>query len=342
MILSPTGNKRWTFLVTQYDPDRRRLRVSGSRRALLSIERKAKAEELWKTIEIGKEYDGVVRSLTDFGAFVDIGGVDGLVHISELSWNRIRHPSEVVNVGDEIHVFVKDFDAERKRISLGYRRPENDPYRDVESRFPVGSIVHGIVVRMFPFGAFVEIAPGVDALCHISQIANVRLAKPNDVLAEGMEIYARVLEVSNEARRISISIKEVEPINPPGYGDSVAPTTYQDTFDQVVTSDVIETTVSDEDAAADAAAEPAEAAEATEVAETEDAAAEADVVEPADAAETEDAVAEAADTPTETPEAENVVADAVESTEVADNESDVAAADVAVADKAEAEEEEAN
>ncbi|NLK88730.1 MAG: bifunctional 4-hydroxy-3-methylbut-2-enyl diphosphate reductase/30S ribosomal protein S1 [Clostridiaceae bacterium] len=313
------------ILVTQYDPDRRRLRVSGSRRALLSIERKAKAEELWKTIEIGKEYDGVVRSLTDFGAFVDIGGVYGLVHISELSWNRIRHPSEVVNVGDEIHVFVKDFDAERKRISLGYRRPENDPYRDVESRFPVGSIVHGIVVRMFPFGAFVEIAPGVDALCHISQIANVRLAKPNDVLAEGMEIYARVLEVSNEARRISISIKEVEPINPPGYGDSVAPTTYQDTFDQVVTSDVIETTVSDEDAAADAAAEPAEAAEATEVAETEDAAAEADVVEPADAAETE-----------------NVVADAVESTEVADNESDVAAADVAVADKAEAEEEEAN
>lgn len=212
--LEPYKGQNIDILVTQYDPDKRRLRVSGSRRALLANERKEKAELLWGTIEAGKEYDGVVRSLTDFGAFVDIGGVDGLVHVSELSWNRIRHPSEVVKVGDPIHVYVKDFDAEKKRISLGYKRQADDPYHDVESRFPVGSIVRGIVVRMFPFGAFVEIAPGVDALCHISQISDVRLTKPNDVLAEGMEIDARVLEVSNEARRVSISIKEVEPINP--------------------------------------------------------------------------------------------------------------------------------
>ena len=212
--------KTLDILVTQFDPDKKRLRVSGSRRALLAIERRGKAEELWSTIEIGKEYDGVVRSLTDFGAFVDIGGVDGLVHISELSWNRIRHPSEVVSVGDQIHVYVKDFDPEKKRISLGYKRASDDPYHDVESRFPVGSIVHGTVVRMFPFGAFIEIAPGVDALCHISQIANVRLTKPNEVLSEGMEVDARVLEVSNDARRVSISIKEVEPINPPGYEES--------------------------------------------------------------------------------------------------------------------------
>ena len=215
--LEPYKGRSLDILVTQYDPDKKRLRVSGSRRALLANERKGKADELWQTIEINKEYDGVVRSLTDFGAFVDIGGVDGLVHVSELSWNRIRHPSEVVNVGDQIHVFVKDFDPEKKRISLGYKRAADDPYHDVESRFPVGSIVHGTVVRMFPFGAFVEIAPGVDALCHISQIANVRLTKPNDVLTEGMEVDARVLEVSNEARRVSISIKEVEPINPPNY-----------------------------------------------------------------------------------------------------------------------------
>ena len=212
--------KTLDILVTQFDPDKKRLRVSGSRRALLAIERRGKAEELWSTIEIGREYDGVVRSLTDFGAFVDIGGVDGLVHISELSWNRIRHPSEVVSVGDQIHVYVKDFDPEKKRISLGYKRSSDDPYHDVESRFPVGSIVHGTVVRMFPFGAFVEIAPGVDALCHISQIANVRLTKPNEVLSEGMEVDARVLEVSNDARRVSISIKEVEPINPPGYEEN--------------------------------------------------------------------------------------------------------------------------
>lgn len=230
--LEPYKGKTLDILVTQYDPDKKRLRVSGSRRALLSNERKGKADELWSTIEINKEYDGTVRSLTDFGAFVDIGGVDGLVHVSELSWNRIRHPSEVVSVGDKIHVFVKDFDPERKRISLGYKRSTDDPYHDVESQFPVGSIVHGTVVRMFPFGAFVEIAPGVDALCHISQIANVRLTKPNDVLSEGMEIDARVLEVSNEARRVSISIKEVEPINPPGYEEpqmtEESSTSYQD------------------------------------------------------------------------------------------------------------------
>lgn len=206
--------KTLEILVTQYDPDKKRLRVSGSRRALLNNMRKEKAEEVWSTIEPGKVYTGTVRSLTDFGAFVDIGGVDGLMHVSELSWKRIRHPSEVVSVGDKIDVFVKDFDPEKKRISLGYKRQTDDPYHDVEYRFPVGSIVHGTVVRMFPFGAFVEIAPGVDALCHISQISNVRLSKPNDVLTEGMEVDARVLEVSNEARRVSISIKEVEPIDP--------------------------------------------------------------------------------------------------------------------------------
>jgi small subunit ribosomal protein S1 len=212
--LEPYRGRTMDILVTQYDPDKKRLRVSGSRRALLANERKEKAEALWSTIEINKEYEGVVRSLTDFGAFVDIGGVDGLVHVSELSWNRIRHPSEVVSVGDKIKVFVKDFDPEKKRISLGYKRIADDPYHDVESRYPVGSIVHGTVVRMFPFGAFVEIAPGVDALCHISQISDVRLSKPQDVLTEGMEVDARVLEVSNEMRKIGISIKEVEPINP--------------------------------------------------------------------------------------------------------------------------------
>ena len=144
------------ILVTQYDPDKRRLRVSGSRRSLLNTQRRAKADEVWGTIQVGAQYEGIVRSLTDFGAFVDIGGVDGLVHVSELSWNRIRHPSEVVKVGDVITVFVKDFDPEKKRISLGYKKAEDDPYHDIEERFPVGSIVHGKVVRMFQFGAFIE------------------------------------------------------------------------------------------------------------------------------------------------------------------------------------------
>lgn len=202
------------IMITQFDPDKKRMRVSGSRRFLLNQERKARAAEIWNNLEVGDICDGVVRSLTDFGAFVDIGGVDGLVHVSELSWNRIKHPSEVVKVGDHIQVYIKEFDAERKRISLGFKRIEDDPYHNIEERFPIGTIVCGKVVRMFPFGAFIEVAPGVDALCHISQISNVRLAKPNEVLSEGMEVEARVMEVSNEQRRISISIKEVNPIDP--------------------------------------------------------------------------------------------------------------------------------
>ena len=212
--LEPYRDQEFDVLITQFDPDRRRMRVSGSRRMLLQHERKASEREIWDTIEVGNEYTGVVRNLTNFGAFVDIGGVDGLIHISELSWQRIRHPSEVLAVGDKIKVFVKDFDRSKKRISLGYRREEEDPYRDIEARFPVGAIVRGVVVRMFPFGAFINIAPEVDALCHISQISNYHLNKPSDVLVEGMEVDARVVEVSDEARRISVSIREVEPINP--------------------------------------------------------------------------------------------------------------------------------
>lgn len=212
--LEPYRGQTMEVLVTQFDPNRKRLRVSGSRRALISRARRQASREIWENIEVGKEYEGTVRNITDFGAFVDIGGVDGLVHVSELSWKRIHHPSEVVQIGDKLNVFVKDFDKEKKRISLGYRRPENDPYHNIEERFPVGSIVRGIVVRMFPFGAFIEIAPGVDALCHISQISNYHLNRPEDVLQVGMEVDARVLEVSNADRKISISIREVEPIDP--------------------------------------------------------------------------------------------------------------------------------
>mgnify|MGYP001141190690 FL=1 len=217
--LTPYLNQEIDVLVTQYDDSKRRLRVSASRRSLIQRERREKAKNFWDSIEEGKEYEGVVRNLTDFGAFVDIGGVDGLVHISEFSWERIDKPSDVVSVGDHILVRVLDFDKDRNRVSLGFKRPENDPYRDLENRFPVGSIVRGVVVRMFPFGAFIEIAPGVDALCHISQISDYRLNRPEDVLQEGMEIDARVLDVNNDERKISISIREVEPINPENIED---------------------------------------------------------------------------------------------------------------------------
>ncbi len=238
--LEPYQDETFEILVTQFDPEKRRLRVSGSRRALLNRDRKEKSEELWANIEVGDIYDGIVRSLTNFGAFVDIGGVDGLVHISELSWNRIKHPSEVVAVGDVIQVYVKDFEREKKRISLGYKRIEDDPYHNIEERFPVGAIVHGKVVRMFNFGAFVEVAEGVDALCHISQISSNRLNRPEEVLKEGMEVDARVLDVNNDSRRISISIKDVAPIDTllepaaekpkaKKEDEDQAPTSYQDT-----------------------------------------------------------------------------------------------------------------
>lgn len=206
-------NQDITILVTQFDADRRRLRVSGSRRTLLNQDRKKRAEELWESIAVGDIYEGVVRNITNFGAFVDIGGVDGLVHISELSWDRIKHPSEVIAVNDVIQVYVKDFDQEKKRISLGYKKIEDDPYHNIEERYPVGTIVTGKVVRMFNFGAFVEIEEGIDALCHISQISNRRLEKPGDVLKEGQEVDARILDVSNDERKISISIKDVQPID---------------------------------------------------------------------------------------------------------------------------------
>ncbi|MDO5733048.1 MAG: 4-hydroxy-3-methylbut-2-enyl diphosphate reductase [Eubacteriales bacterium] len=211
--LEPYRGQTLDILITQFDMDRRRPRIAGSRRQLLNVLRRKQAAAVWDNLEVGDIYEGVVRNTTPFGAFVDIGGVDGLVHISELSWKRIRDPKEVIQVGDTIQVYVKDFDREKKRISLGYKRIEDDPYHNIEDRFPVGSIVKGKVVRMFDFGAFIQIAEGVDALCHISQISTMRLNKPSEVLKEGMEVEARVLDVNNETRRISVSIRDVAPID---------------------------------------------------------------------------------------------------------------------------------
>jgi len=186
----------------------------GSQRVLLQEEKIRRENELWNSIEVGKKYTGTVKSLMDFGAFVDIGGVDGLVHISELSWSKIKHPSEVLKVGDEIEVTVLEFDKEKKRISLGYKKEEDNPWYKIEEKYKVGDIVKGKVVRLVPFGAFIELANGVDGLVHISQISDVRIAKPGDVLKIGQEVEAKVVEVNGEAKKISLSIKEVNPINP--------------------------------------------------------------------------------------------------------------------------------
>ncbi len=187
--------------------NRPRRRVIGSIRAVAAEARKAAAEKIWSEIEVGKKYHGVVKSLTSYGAFVDIGGVDGMVHVSELSWNRIKNPAEVVKVGDEIDVFVISFDPEKRKISLGYKTAEMNPWNQFMEKFSVGDVVPAKVVKLMAFGAFAEILPGVDGLIHISQIADRRIGKPEDVLSEGQEVTVKIIDVDAENKRISLSIR---------------------------------------------------------------------------------------------------------------------------------------
>ena len=187
--------------------NRARRRVIGSIRAVSSEARKANQEKIWAEIENGKKYHGTVKSLTSYGAFVDIGGVDGMVHVSELSWNRIKNPAEVVKVGDEIDVYVISFDPEKKKISLGYKTAEMNPWNQFMTNYQVGDVVDAKVVKLMTFGAFAEILPGVDGLIHISQIADKRIGKPEDVLAEGQEVQVKITDVDAENKRISLSIR---------------------------------------------------------------------------------------------------------------------------------------
>ncbi len=187
--------------------NRARRRVIGSIRAVTAESRKAAQEKLWAEIEVGAKYHGTVKSLTSYGAFVDIGGVDGMVHVSELSWNRIKNPAEVVSVGDEIDVYVISFDPEKRKISLGYKTAEMNPWNQFMTGYNVGDVVDAKIVKLMTFGAFAEIIPGVDGLIHISQIANKRIGKPEDVLAEGQEVQVKITDVDAENKRISLSIR---------------------------------------------------------------------------------------------------------------------------------------
>ena len=187
--------------------NRARRRVIGSIRAVSSEARKAAQEKIWTEIENGKKYHGTVKSLTSYGAFVDIGGVDGMVHVSELSWNHIKTPAEVVKVGDEIDVYVISFDADKHKISLGYKTAEMNPWNQFMTNYNVGDVVDAKVVKLMTFGAFAEILPGVDGLIHISQIADRRIGKPEDVLSEGQDVKVKITEVDAEAKRISLSIR---------------------------------------------------------------------------------------------------------------------------------------
>ncbi len=182
-------------------------RVIGSIRAILNEKNAAAREQFWAEAEVGKTYAGVVKSLTNYGAFVDIGGIDGLVHISELSWNRIKHPSEVVSVGDEIEVYIRNLDAENGKVSLGYKKTEDNPWEKLKNEYPIGSVFTAPVVSLTKFGAFVRILPGVDGLVHISEISTDRVEKVQDVLNVGDEVTVKLLEVDWDKKRVSLSMK---------------------------------------------------------------------------------------------------------------------------------------
>lgn len=204
--------------------NRGRRRVVGSIRAVLQRERREKAEAIWNEIEVGKVYHGVVKSLTSYGAFVDIGGIDGMVHVSELSWSRIKNPAEVVSVGDELEVYVIGFDKEAKRISLGYKKAEDNPWTKFINTYNVGDIAKVKVVKLMPFGAFAEVMPGVDGLIHISQIANRRIGKPDEVLSVGDVVDVKITAIDNDKQKISLSIRALsEPEPAPRRAEPEAP-----------------------------------------------------------------------------------------------------------------------
>ncbi len=190
--------------------DRHKNRIILSQKVVLEEEYEKKRQETWATIEEGQIRHGVVKSITDFGAFVDIGGVDGLLHVSELSWGRVEHPSDVVHEGQELDVMVLRVDRERERISLGLKQTLPDPWVDVEKKYHEGEIVEGKVVRLVGFGAFVELEPGVEGLIHISQLARRRVATPDEVVSEGQTVKVKILKVNAEQRRISLSLKDAQ------------------------------------------------------------------------------------------------------------------------------------
>ena len=187
--------------------NRARRRAVGSIRSVLREQRKEQESAFWGEIEEGKVYTGKVKSLTSYGAFVDLGGVDGMVHISELSWKRIKNPSEVVSVGDVIEVFVKSFDAEKRKVSLGYKKAEDNPWAIFMRDYNVDDVVNVKIVSMTTYGAFANIIDGVDGLIHISQIANSRIAKPQDVLEIGQQVDAKIIQIEEDKKRISLSIR---------------------------------------------------------------------------------------------------------------------------------------
>ena len=190
------------------DVDKQKKRIVASRKQVVEEENAAKKAAAWEKLEEGAVVTGIVRRFADFGAFVDLGGVDGLIHVTDLAWSRVGHPSEVLSVNQEVEVKVLSLDKEKERIQLGYKQLQPKPWDNIEEKYPVGVILERNVVRIRPFGAFIELEPGVDGLVHISQCSLTRVAKVEDVLTVGQPVRVKVLAVDPEAKRISLSVRE--------------------------------------------------------------------------------------------------------------------------------------
>ena len=201
--LSKYKDQEIEFVITEFNPRRRR--IIGDRKQLLVAKKAELQKELFARIHVGDVVEGTVKNVTDFGAFIDLGGADGLLHISEMSWGRVESPKKVFKVGDVVKVFIKDIND--TKIALSMKFPEENPWNDAASKFAVGTVVKGKVARMTDFGAFVELAPGVDALLHVSQIAKEHIEKPSDVLSVGQEIEAQIVDFNEEEKKISLSMK---------------------------------------------------------------------------------------------------------------------------------------
>ncbi|MCH5201741.1 MAG: bifunctional 4-hydroxy-3-methylbut-2-enyl diphosphate reductase/30S ribosomal protein S1 [Oscillospiraceae bacterium] len=213
--LSSLVGEEVQFRLLEVSRKGRRKRAIGSIKSVLREKRAEEKAKLLESIAVGNTYEGVVKSLTSYGAFVDIGGVYGMIHISELSWSRIKHPSEVVNVGDKVVVFIKDINEETKKISLGYKKDEDNPWYILKTQYPVDSVVKCKVVGITTFGAFANIIPGIDGLIHISQIANKRIDKPQDVLEVGQEVEAKIIAIDFDKKRVSLSMRALLPEEAP-------------------------------------------------------------------------------------------------------------------------------
>ena len=204
--LSKYQGQEIEFVISEFNP--RRNRVIGDRRQLLVAERAEKQKELFAKISVGDRMEGTVKNVTDFGAFIDLGGVDGLLHISEMSWGRVENPKKVFQVGDKVEVTIKDIHD--TKIALSLKFPETNPWANAAEDYAVGTVITGKVARMTDFGAFVELAPGVDALLHVSQISRAHVDKPSDVLSVGQEITAQVVDLNEAEKKISLSMKALE------------------------------------------------------------------------------------------------------------------------------------